>query len=320
MKSYTLLDHDVDVPEQTGKRLRGLLVGYGSETRGGAPLYRAYRFGSVEILPNPSGVFAIGDTMTVAVVHDAPDTSRIRLVVESQEPGGGTMIDQSVVLKERLASPLVQELSLEKFAGGRFLLRAELVDGNGSVLEQASAPFTVSPRTSIPRPLSRAAAPQVRSEIPGLVASMLGEQYLARNEPGKARERFEQALKDNPKLGLAREHLARLAVQEGDFERVVTLLEPVYAQVKDRYEVLAPLGEAYFRRGDFARAAELLEKALPLRRPQPSLLNALASSQYRLQNPTRALELFEQSLAIDPAQQEVRDSVEKLRAERASRP
>jgi GWxTD domain-containing protein len=319
IKSYTLLDQEIDVPETAGKRLRGLLVGYGSEAREGAPLYRAYRVGAIEILPNPSAVFAIGETVTVAVVHDAPETSRIRLVVESQEPGGGTMIDQIIALNERLASPLVQELSLETFQGGRFVLRAELVDVNGSVLEQSSASFTVSPRTSIPRPLSRAAAPQVRPEIPGLVSSMLGEQYLARNEPAKARERFEQALKDNPKLGLAREHLARLAAQEEDFEKVVTLLEPVYAQVKDRYEVLAPLGEAYFRRGDFARAAELLELALPLRRPTPSLLNALASSQYRLQNPGRALELFEQSLALDPAQSEVRELVEKLKAERASR-
>jgi tetratricopeptide (TPR) repeat protein len=148
---------------------------------------------------------------------------------------------------------------------------------------------------------------------------MLGEQYLARNEPARARERFEWALEENSKLGLAREHLARLALQEGDYERVVGLLEPVYAEVKDRYEILAPLGEAYFRQGDFAKAAELLEKALPLRRPQPSVLNALASSQYRLQNPARALELFEQSLALDPAQPEVRELMEKVKAERASK-
>ena len=319
IKSYTLLDHEVDVPAETGKALRGLLVGYGSEGKPGAPLYRTYRFGSVEILPNPSAVFAIGETMTVTVVHAAPATSRIRLVVESQEPGGGTMIDQSVDLSERITSPLVQKLSLEKFQGGRFLLRCDLLGENGSVLEQTSASFTVSPRTSIPRPLSRAAAPQARPEIPGLVSSMLGEQYLARNEPARARERFERALEENSKLGLAREHLARLALQEGDYDRVVGLLEPVYAEVKDRYEVLAPLGEAYFRRDDFARAAELLEKALPLRRPQPSLLNALASSHYRLQNPARALELFEQSFALEPAQPEVRELVEKLKAERSSK-
>jgi GWxTD domain-containing protein len=319
-KSYTLLNNEVVVSPSAGRALRGLLVGYGSEAKPGTPLYRAYRFGTIEILPNPSAVFAIGETMTAAVVHDAPLTSRVRFLVESQEPGGGTMIDQIVDLKDRIASPLVQELSLEKFQGGRFLLRCDLLSAEGSVLEQASAAFTVSPRTSIPRPLSRAAAPQVRPEIPGLVSFVLGEQYLARDEPDKARERFERALEENPKLGPARENLARLAVQEKDYERVVTLLEPVYAEVKDRYEVLAPLGEAYFQRGDFARAAELLEKALPLRRPQPQLLNALASSLVRLQNRERALELFEQSLALDPDQPEVREVVETLKSEKAPRP
>jgi GWxTD domain-containing protein len=318
-KSYTLLNKQIEVPSSTGEALRGLLLGYGSETKAGTPVYRAYRFGTLEILPNPSGVFAIGDAMTVAVVHDAPPTSRARFLVESQEPGGGTMIDQTVALQDRFASPLVQEFSLEEFQGGRFLLRCELLSEDGSVLEQASSAFTVSPRTSIPRPLSRAAAPQVRPEIPGLVSSILGEQFLARDEPEKARERFEQALEKNPKLGPAREHLARLAMQEEDYQEVVSLLEPVYAEVKDRYEILAPLGEAYFRRGDFARAAELLEKALPLRRPQPALLNALASSQYRLQNPTRALELLEQSLALDPNQDEVRQLVEKVKSEGAPR-
>ena len=316
-KSYTLLAQEIDVPPPTGKALRGLLIGYGSESKTGTPLYRAYRFGAVEILPNPSGVYAIGDSMTVAVVHDAPETAQVRFVVESQEAGGATMIDQSVALKDRIASPLVQELSLEKFQGGRFLLRSDLVAEDGRVLEQASAGFTVSPRTSILRPRSRASAPQVRSEVPGLLASMLGEQYLARDEPAKAREEFERALEANPKLGLARENLARLAVKEGDYEKVVSLLEPVYAEIKDRYEILAPLGEAYFRRGDFARAAELLEKALPMRRPQPALLNALASSLVRLQNPGRALELFEQSLALDPNQAEVREVVETLKSEKS---
>jgi GWxTD domain-containing protein len=319
VKSYTLLDREIDVPEQPGTALRGLLLGYGSEVKPGAPLYRAYRLGTIEVLPNPSAVFAIGESVTVAVVHDAPSSSRIRLVVESEEPDGGMMMDQTLSLRDRIGSPLVQELSLENFQGGRFVLRCDLLDESGTVREQASADFTVSPRTSIPRPILRGAAPQVRSEVSGLVSSALGEQYIALNEIPKARERFEQALQENPKLGPAREHLARIALQDSEYEKVVALLEPVYAEIQDRYEVLAPLGEAYFRQGDFARAAEILEKALPLRRPQPSLLNALASSQYRLQNPARALELFERSLELDPSQPEVRELVEKLKAEGTSR-
>jgi GWxTD domain-containing protein len=123
VKSYTLLDQEVDVPEETGRALRGLVVGYGSQRREGPSLYRAYRLGGVEILPNPSGVFAIGETMTVAVVHEAPGASRIRLVVQNQEPPGATLIERTIELRERIGNPLLQELSLENFSGGRFVLR-----------------------------------------------------------------------------------------------------------------------------------------------------------------------------------------------------
>jgi hypothetical protein len=295
-----------------------LVLGYGTEARQGEPLYRAFRFGTLEVLPNPSAVFAIGETVT-AVVEPPPGTTRVRFLIESQEPGGGTLLDQWGPADAGLGNVLVQELSLQGFQGGRSILHADLLAADGSTLRRLSAPFTISPRTAIPRPLLRAAAPQVRPEIPGLVSSMLGEQYLALEETAKAKELFDRALEENPKLGVAREQRARIAVREGDHATVVSLLEPIYARIQDRYEVLAPLGEAYFRQGDFAKAAELLEKALPLRRPQPALLNALASSQYRLQNPARALELFEQSLALDPSQQEVRELVEKLKTERVSK-
>jgi GWxTD domain-containing protein len=314
-KSYSMLDQEIDVPPAP---LPALILGYGSEPRQGEPLYRAFRFGTVEVFPNPSAVYAIGETLT-AVFEPPPGTDRVRFLIESQEPGGGTLLDQTVNARTSLGSALVQELSLEGFEGGRSVLRADLIGEDGRALGQLSAPFTVSPRTAIPRPLLRGAAPQVRPEIPGLVSSMLGEQYLALDDTERAKELFERALEENPKLGVAREQRAQIASRERDHATVIALLEPIYAQVKDRYEVLAPLGEAYFRQGDFAKAVEALEAALPLRRPQPSLLNALASSQYRLLNSGRALELFEQSLALDPAQPEVRDLVEKLKAERASR-
>ena len=315
VKSYSLLDQEIDVPETPQP---ALILGYGTEARQGEPLYRAFRFGTLEVLPNPSAVFAIGETITAAV-EPPPGTAQVRFLIESQEPEGGTLVDQSVPADAGLGNVLVQELSLEGFQGGRSILHAHLLAADGSTLRRLSAPFTISPRTAIPRPLLRAAAPQVRPEIPGLVSSMLGEQYLAMEQTAKAKELFDRALEENPKLGVAREQRAQIAIREGDNARVVSLLEPIYARIQDRYEVLAPLGEAYFRQGDFAKAADVLEKALPLRRPQPELLNALASSQYRLQNPARALELFEQSLALDPSQQEVRELVEKLKAERVSK-
>jgi uncharacterized protein HemY len=113
--------------------------------------------------------------------------------------------------------------------------------------------------------------------------------------------------------------MARMELEAGNTARVVELLEPVYSQVKDRFEVVAPLGQAYFHEQKFAEAADCLEKALVLRRPEPSILNLLANTVYRLGNLARAQELLEQSLALDESQAGVKEILEKIAAERKTK-
>jgi GWxTD domain-containing protein len=321
VKSYTLLDREIRVPSWSPDRaaLSQPVLSTEKVVREGSPLYRAYRFGNIEVRPNPSAVYSIGETMVVAIEHWAPPGSQIRFRIRSEDRQDETPLDETVSLKDRLQNPLVQELPLAGLPGGRFRLHASLLNEAGVILAENEDSFTVSPRTEIPRPLLRGAAPQVRPEVKGLVDSMLGDQYLSLGEIDRAKERFERALEQNPQLGLAREKLGELALREGAYPKVIVLLEPVYAEVQDRYEVLAPLGEAYFRTGHNEKAVELLEKAIVLRRPQPSLLNALANAQYRLANLPRALQLLEQSMEIDPNQPEVKELIEKLKAESAQR-
>jgi GWxTD domain-containing protein len=328
-KSYTLLDRDIDVPDwsqgstgSTEPALTGVVLGYGKELREGVPLYRAFRFGSMELLPDPSAIYAIDETLVAAVdFRNAPADSQIRFRVVADNGAQETedaaaALDESIPLGAQAPSPMMQELSLAGFQGGRFRLVTTLVGEGGRKLGEIATPFSVSPRTSIPRPAVRGSAPQVRTEVPGIVASTLGEQYLALDDREKARQQFELALQQNPKLGLAREHLAQLALDDGEYQKVVALLAPVYAEVKDRFEVVAPLGEAYFRQGAFEPAAELLERAVVLRRPQPAILNMLAGAQQKLGNTTRARELLEQSLALDPSQPQTKELLRSLKVDR----
>jgi GWxTD domain-containing protein len=320
VKSYTLLDQDVDVPDRTASddALTGVLIGYGTVLREGEPLYRAFRFGNVELLPNPSGVFAIDETLYAAVdFRPASGAAQVRFRIVAEDPDVTTALDRNVSVGAGVSSPLVQELPLTGFQGGRFRLVTTLLGDGDRVLGEIATPFSVSPRTAIPRPAVRGSAPQVRPELAGLVASSLGEQYLGLGERAKARHQFELALQQNPKLGVAREHLAQLALDDEDYPKVVSLLEPVYAQVKDRYEVVAPLGEAYFRQGALERAVETLERAVTLHRPQPSILNMLAEAQQKLGNTGRARELLEQSLALDPNQERAKELLESIKAGRS---
>ncbi|MFQ5792631.1 MAG: tetratricopeptide repeat protein, partial [Acidobacteriota bacterium] len=317
-KAYTVLQSAIDVPERESGRtgMSEVVLAYAMERPAGAPVYRPYRFGTLQLLPNPRRVYAIGDKVVAAAeALDPPAGAQARFRIASKDAPHRVLLEKTVPVEGFRLEPLVQELSLEGFTGGRYRLTVDLLDAQGSVLDGQTADFDVTPRTSVARPGFRGALSQTRPEIPGLVELALGEQYLSLDQKAKAREYFEGAVARNPKLGPAREHLASLLLEERQPSRVVELLEPVYAEVKDRFEILALLGEAYFQQKDYSRSSELLEKAVVLRRPQARLLNFLAISHYQLGNVSRAREVLERSLAIEPDQPPVKELLEKLQAE-----
>jgi GWxTD domain-containing protein len=320
VRSYTLLDREVTIPEEmSGPMLGDVILAYQAELKGGQPSYRAYRFGSMEVVPNPAGIYSIGESV-VALVHpaNAPEGATLRFQVTRTDGASEVAADQTVaVLGDE---PIVQELALSVAEGGRYQLSAILLDRAGQELARKLADVTMSPRTRVLKPSIRGSMPQIRPELPGVVSMTLAEQYLALERLDEATRLFREALSLNPKLGAARERLADMELRAGNSAAVVELLEPVYAEVKDRFEVLAMLGQAYSNEGRYPEAVELLEKAILLRRPEPPVLNALANANYRVGNLSRAEELLEQSLAADSQQEDVRRVLDELKAERARAP
>lgn len=318
IRSYTLLDGDVRIPEFTGTRpvLGDLTIGYGQELRSGEPQYRAYRFGNVEVYPNPTGVYAIGDPLVAAIeARGVSDSGQLRFQVVTAEPGMESTVEIDETVPLAAAGPVVQELAIASLHTGRYRLNVLLTDASGAELDRKTAPIVISPRTSIARPAVRGAMPQLSVETPGVVAMTLGQQYLALEQPEAARAHFETAVADNAKLGPAREQLARFDMAAGDYARVVSLLEPVYAEVKDRVEVLRLLGQAYYHVGSYQQSAELLESAIVLARPEPQVLNVLAGAQYRLGDLSRSVELLKRSLELDPNQPEIEKLLTSVEAE-----
>lgn len=317
LKSYTLFEAEVDVPEWQEERpeLSEVVLAYGTESVSGEDLYRPFRAGKLEILPNASRVYAIGETLVVGVEpRNASPGARLRFEVASAETDGRIWIEKTVDLAGPRQGLLFHEFSLEGFEGGHYRMAAALLDAGGREQDRKASAFTVSPRTSIPRPAVRGSIPPVRPEIEGVVSLVLAEQYVKLEVPAKARALLEQAIRENSQLAPARELLAELLADSGEFERVIEVLEPLHRNAPDRFEVLSVLGEAYFERRDFAKAVELLERAHALGRLEPRRLNALGSAHAELGDGARALQILERSLALNPDQPAVKELVEKLKA------
>jgi GWxTD domain-containing protein len=317
LKSYALYEAEVNVPEWQDDRpvLSELILAYGTEVLRDDPQYRPFRFGKLEILPNPRGVYAIGDSVVAGIEpRNAPPGARLRVEVAGGEPEPRTWVEKTVDVAGLEEGPLVQELSLAGLEGGRYELVATLLDRDGAELDRRRSAFTVSPRTAIARPGVRGSIPPVRPEIPGVVAMILGEQYERLGATDRARSELERAIAENRELGPARELLAGLLLESGESAAVFEILEPVYRNAPDRYEVLALLGEAYSHQKQHAKSVELLEKAIALRRPEPRLLNALALAHHELGNDARAVEVLERSLSLNSEQPAVKDLLSKLKA------
>jgi GWxTD domain-containing protein len=315
-KSYTLFESSLTVPQSqdTEPELSDLVLAYGSEAFSGEPVYRPFRFGSVEVFPNPRAVYAIGDNVVGAVEpRNAPTGSRLRFEVVSQESSPKVPVERTVAVGGLSQGPLVQSLSLGNLEGGRFELVATLMDSKGGVLARRASPFTVSPRTSIVRPGVRGVISPPRPEVPGVVPMILGGQYLRMDESQKGRIALERALKENPRLGPAREQLAGLYLSSGQLDEVFSMLEPLVQNAPERFEVLAILGQAYFQKKEYAKSIATFEKAIALKRPEPGLLNVLAQAYHETGNDARAKEMLERSLALNPDQSPVKELLERLK-------
>ena len=314
-KSYTLIEAPVSVPPQDGRaRLSDLVLGSRFEPL--RPDYRPFRIASTGVVPNPSAVYTIGDDFVAAAAPlDAPDGTSVRYRIVSREP----LTDGEVVYEENLpATPdigsgfVAIEFPLVDLGAGRYEVAAELLDRSGGAISTRRAAFTVSPRASLTEAGFRGVMLPYDPGRPGFTNLALGEQLMNLDRREEARPALESAVAQAPRLGRARELLARLEMDGGDPTRVVELLEPVAAEVQDRYEVVRPLGEAYFHLGRYEEAEALLSQAILLVNPDARSLNLLGLARYQVSDFAGAREVFRRSLALDADQPEVEEALTRV--------
>ena len=320
-QQYTVASAEVRVPA-TGAGsvgLNDLVLAYrrepGSDYSG--LRFGTFQFGPTVLEPAVGGVFAAGDTLTVAAqtVNAGPD-HRVRLRILPGEAPGAESGAAAPALAERTvsageaAAPPIEDFPLAEVGAGRYRVTAELLDGAGEVVASREAPLLVSPRAAVPRPgfiLRRSFA----SHVPGLLALALGDQFMSNGRIGDAIVAFREATA-NPDLPMARWRLASALLFERKADEALELLLPMEADYPNEIDVAEGVGFGYYLRRECGEALPRLEHALTLRAADPSLLNALGDCHEQLGDGERAREMFERSLELNPGQQGVRDRLAGL--------
>lgn len=314
-KSYTLIETDVTVPPRDGSpRLSDLVLGRRIEA--GPAQYRPFRIGFSGVVPNPQAVYAVGENFVAAVAPEsAPAGASVRFRIVSREP----LTDGEVIYaSDESAEPdpatglVALDFSLLDIGAGRYELQAELVDRAGGALSSRRAEFSVSPRGDLIEAGFHGTMLPFGPENPGFTSLAVAEQLMALERKDEARPVAERAVAMAPRLGRARELLARLEIEAGNPARVVELLEPVYAHVQDRYGLLRVLGEAYFHLTRYEEAEDLLARAILLENPDTRSLNLLGLARFQVSDFEGAREVFQRSLALDAEQPQVEEALTRV--------
>ena len=320
-QQYTVVSGEVQVPA-TGSGsvgLSDLVLAYRVERGSGLSglQFGTFQFGPAVLEPALGGVFAAGDTLSVAAqTVNAGSDHRVRLrivpgeVLDAETRAPPEPLAERIVPAGTTAAPPIEDFLLSGIGAGRYRMTAELLDGAGEVVASREAPLLVSPRSAVERPrfiVRRSFA----THVPGLLALALGEQFMAYGRVAEATVAFREA-SANPDLPMARWKLASALLFARKADEALDLLLPIETEHPNEIEVAEGVGFAYYIRQECEEAVPRLEHALTLRPADPSLLNALGDCHEQLGDGERAREMFERSLELNPGQQGVRDRLAGL--------
>ncbi len=294
--------------------LGGLLVGYLHERplSEEAPGYLlAYQVDYDCIYPAVSGLFPTGaEVFALAQVQGARASSSLRFSLLQ----GASALDERETKVDEGSAAVVQAFTLRDFAGGNYTLRVQLRDPSDTVVDERRTDVVVSPRSTVARPgfIYRRGFPH----SPGSLALARGEQLWSLQRYEEATAELRQAVAEGgPRLPEASFKLAGALLSAKRADEALELLLPLKESFRERYEVIAGLGYAYYFRREYSRAQEFLERAASLRPPDSALLNAMGDSYRELGERERAIGAYRRSLELDPTQDDVQKLLESLTGE-----
>lgn len=148
-------------------------------------------------------------------------------------------------------------------------------------------------------PEVRAADSPTNPEL--LEAIHLGDQFLGSQLPGKAAEKFEEALRIDPENAEVHSRLAWAYLQAEDFEKAVKTYRRLAEELKpDDCNSYMSLGFAYMRQELTDQAIVAYEKALTLCPDDPNAFTQMARAYAAAGYETEAIEAYRRGIELNP--------------------
>lgn len=310
-KEFSVFEGNIEVPEHTGApKLVGLVVGYGLQDYP-AHLHVPFKVVDKQLLIDSKSTISLSEDIAfffsiTNVSKELWETGKIEVNISGLRENPPSQKALTLDLKDYPSHEIIginYSLAAKEFSPDYYDLKLQMVDGEGSILDEDTTNFIISPTEGVPHPVTMAKSFPLSNYY--LFVYSLANQYDRAGEAENAESFYEKAFTLNLNYAPGMIEYAHFLLKIGKYQKSLNLIENVKEDENLSFEYLLVKGKAFMGMGNYSRAIENFLEGNKLYDSDIRLLNSLGYSFYKTGDKQRALEALRSSMRLNPEQEEI---------------
>ena len=321
-KEFSILERDIEVPAMTGPP-RILAPVFGDKTDSSpAGAHLPFQAEGQKLQVDPKYTFVQSDQVSyvfsvVGLTQELWESGSIGIAIKGSSPTAPPASSFTIPLKGRRfgrSLAFVQSLGASGLPADYYEMTLALRDGSGSILDEKSGQFVISPLKSLSHPVL-ASKPFALNNI-FMYHYMLAYQHSQAGQADKARAAYARALDLNPGFTGKIPEYAAFLIKEKHYADAVALVERIKSEPPLRFQYALLKGQALAGLERYDEAILSLQEGNVIYNSDAGLLATLGTCYYKTGNPAKALAALKASLQLNMEQAGVKALIQEIEAKK----
>ncbi|MFO7980389.1 MAG: GWxTD domain-containing protein [Candidatus Aminicenantes bacterium] len=313
-KEFTSLEKDLWVPEP-GSFFMGSLIltnrinpdsPYGQANK-------AFKIGNLQIYPSLEKRFYQKDKMhlffqIIGLNPSLQENGILEFVFYRGEEPFQTRKKKLIEYRDK--QNILEEISLEEFPPGHYLLKVSFLDEEGKCTLSSQEEFSVDAN---PLPESWVMSHTYPCLEDPIYSVLLGNQYFNNGDLMRGCDEMERAYSAKPDSVEYALNFARVLLSMKEYEKIKEVLSPFLDKPVQKYTLYKFLGIAHQGLEEYEKAIDYYLEYISHEGASFDVLNSVALCHYQLGRNGEALRAWEKSLEMNPKQEEIKEVIKILK-------
>jgi GWxTD domain-containing protein len=320
-KEFSVFEGEIEVPEHTGApKLVGPVVGYGLQDYP-AHLHVPYKVVDKQLLVDPKSTLSLSEDIAfffsiMNVSKDLWEMGKIEVNLSGLREKSPSQKALTLDLKDYSFHEIIgiyYSFMAKDLSPDYYELKLVMKDGMGSVLDEKTANFIISPAEGVPHPVTMTKSFPLTNYY--LFVYSLANQYERAGVPDKAGSFYEKAFSLKPDYHPGIVQYAQFYQKNKMFAQSLALIENIKDVERLRFDYFRLKGNAYMGMEKYFEAVENFLEGNKIYNSDIRLLNSLGFCFYKTGDKQRALEVLRSSLRLNPEQEDIKSLIATIEKE-----